>query len=137
MDYYIKVLHQLTKLNIGALKFFEALLKKQPNLGYADVKLVFQRLHCAGSARRLSLCEYYDLCGSNPMKYRLYFLKCLTELGCDVKIESRAFSLPSSIEWNPCRVFSSETFAKTFFPILTFFSLSSKLGSWPRKEFFV
>ena len=36
---------------------------KQPNLGYADVKLNFASMHPAGCARRVSLCEYYDLCG--------------------------------------------------------------------------
>ena len=36
---------------------------KQPNLGYSDVKLDFACMHPAGSARRVSLCDYYDLCG--------------------------------------------------------------------------
>ena len=36
---------------------------KQPNLGYADVKLDFACMHPAGSACRVSLCDYYDLCG--------------------------------------------------------------------------
>ena len=35
---------------------------KQPNLGYADVKLDFACMHPAGSACRVSLCVYYDLC---------------------------------------------------------------------------
>ena len=38
---------------------------KQPNLGYADVKLNFACMHPAGSACRVSLCVYYDLCGSD------------------------------------------------------------------------
>ena len=38
-------------------------MKKLPNLGCADVKLVFQRMFCAGCACRLSLCEYYDIYG--------------------------------------------------------------------------
>ena len=37
---------------------------KQPNLGYADVKLDFTCMHPAGCARRVSLCDYYDLCGT-------------------------------------------------------------------------
>ena len=36
---------------------------KQPNLGYADVKLNFACMHPAGCASRVSLCDYYDLCG--------------------------------------------------------------------------
>ena len=36
---------------------------KQPNLGYADVKLVFACMHPAGCGRRISLCDYYNLCG--------------------------------------------------------------------------
>ena len=36
---------------------------KQPNLGYADVKLDFACMHPAGCACRVSLCDYYDLCG--------------------------------------------------------------------------
>ena len=40
---------------------------KQPNLGYADVKLDFACMHPAGSACRVSLCDYYDLCGKNPL----------------------------------------------------------------------
>ena len=39
---------------------------KQPNLGYADVKLDFACMHPAGCACRVSLCDYYDLCGSSP-----------------------------------------------------------------------
>ena len=35
---------------------------KQPNLGYADVKLDFACMHPAGCARRVSLCDYYNLC---------------------------------------------------------------------------
>ena len=35
---------------------------KQPNLGYADVKLDFACMHPAGCACRVSLCDYYDLC---------------------------------------------------------------------------
>ena len=35
---------------------------KQPNLGYADVKLNFACMHPAGCARRASLCDYHDLC---------------------------------------------------------------------------
>ena len=38
---------------------------KQPNLGYADVKLDFTCMHPAGCACRVSLCDYYDLCGSD------------------------------------------------------------------------
>ena len=43
---------------------FEALIMKQPNLGYADVKLHFACMHPEGCARRVSLyyTEYYDLC---------------------------------------------------------------------------
>ena len=36
---------------------------KQPNLGYADVKLDFACMHPAGCACRVSLCVKYDLCG--------------------------------------------------------------------------
>ena len=35
---------------------------KQPNLGYADVKLDFACMHPAGCACRVSLCDYYDHC---------------------------------------------------------------------------
>ena len=35
---------------------------KQPNLGYADVKLNFACMHPACCARRVSLCDYFDLC---------------------------------------------------------------------------
>ena len=41
---------------------------KQPNLGYADVKLDFACMHPAGSACRVSLCVYYDLCGLNTLE---------------------------------------------------------------------
>ena len=41
---------------------------KQPNLGYADVKLDFACMHPAGSACRVSLCVYYDLCGGDQKK---------------------------------------------------------------------
>ena len=36
---------------------------KQPNLGYADVKLNFACMHPAGCACRVSLSDYYNLCG--------------------------------------------------------------------------
>ena len=36
---------------------------KQPNFGFASVKLDFACMHPAGCARRVSLCDYYDLCG--------------------------------------------------------------------------
>ena len=39
---------------------------KEPNLGYADIKLDFACMHSAGCARRVSLCDYYDLCAYNP-----------------------------------------------------------------------
>ena len=54
----------LTSANIAErsyIKNFEALIEKQPNLGYPDVKLVFYCMDCAGWSRRLSLCEYYYL----------------------------------------------------------------------------
>ena len=35
---------------------------KQPNLGYAGVKLDFVFMHPARCARRVSLCDYYYLC---------------------------------------------------------------------------
>ena len=37
---------------------------KQPNLGNADVKLNFACMHLACCARRVSLFDYYDPCGS-------------------------------------------------------------------------
>ena len=43
------------------VKKIEALIKKQPNFGYADVKLIFKFMHCASWPRWLSLCEYNDL----------------------------------------------------------------------------
>ena len=43
---------------------------KQPNLGYADVKLDFAYMHPAGSACRVSLCVYYDLCGSSIVAHQ-------------------------------------------------------------------
>ena len=42
-------------------------MKKQHKLGYADVKMVFYRMHCAGCARRLSLCEYFDPYGQQGL----------------------------------------------------------------------
>ena len=44
-------------------KKFEALLKEQSSLEYADAKLDFACMHLAGSEHLLSLCVYYDLCG--------------------------------------------------------------------------
>ena len=40
---------------------------KQPNLGYADVKLDFVCMHPAGCPCRVSPCVYYDLCGSSDL----------------------------------------------------------------------
>ena len=51
------------KAECSSIKNFEALMKKQPNLGYADVKLVFLGMLCTGWGRRFSQCEYYYLYG--------------------------------------------------------------------------
>ena len=40
---------------------------KQPNLGYTDAKLDFACMHPTGCARRVSLCDYYDLCGCSTV----------------------------------------------------------------------
>ena len=48
------------------IDIFEVVIMKQPNLGYADVKLHFAFMHPAGCERRVSLCDYYDLCGHHP-----------------------------------------------------------------------
>ena len=41
---------------------------KQPNLGCADVKLNFANMQPTGCACRVSLCDYYDLCGKSQGK---------------------------------------------------------------------
>ena len=69
MAYYIKVYHQLTKLN-GHVHTKIFLVSEWPNLGYTDVRLNFTCMHPAGSALRLSPCEYYNLCSfaAHPKK---------------------------------------------------------------------
>ena len=43
-------------------KNFEALIKKQPILGYSGVKHNFASMHLTGWTYMLSLCLYYNLC---------------------------------------------------------------------------
>ena len=61
----------MTKLNVKYIENLEALIMKQANLGYADVKLNFVCMHPADWARRVSLCEYYDLCAQYALSITL------------------------------------------------------------------
>ena len=57
---------------------------KQPNLGYADVKLVFACMHPAGCGCRVSLCDYYDLCAFSILQYMRANFEAFVQVGREI-----------------------------------------------------
>ena len=59
-----RVEHQLTKLSgLEHTRIVQG--REQPNLGYADIELVYLCMDSAGCTGMLSLCVCDDLCGVN------------------------------------------------------------------------
>ena len=65
-DHYIRAPHQLTKLNV-CIRMIFLLGSKWSKEGCAVVQPQFICIHQPACARMPSLCEFYDLCGNNPI----------------------------------------------------------------------